>query len=474
MRTTSSLIHRRWKHVQSTAASLERVCIVGSGPAGFYTAKYLMKEHPNVKVDLIEALPTPFGLVRSGVAPDHPEVKSVMNDFDQVAMEKRFSFLGNCKVGRDVQLNELQPFYNAIVLAYGAADDRKLNIPGEDLQGVLSARSFVNWYNSHPDFQHLNPSLKSENALVIGQGNVAIDCARILSKDVEELRDTDISEEAIRVLSTSEIRKVTILGRRGFVQAAFTMKELRELTKLNHSSCLIDSFELKQSATSSSLEEIKQQRAKKRMANLLEKVALQFEQAKEADRQVEIKFLSSPVEFLPDLNNPKRVGAVRIERTELQGEPFQQKAVGTGQFETIPCGLVLKSIGYKSTALDGAPFDSKRCLIPNEQGRVLDESYSTQIHGLYCAGWLKRGPSGIIGTNIIDARETVASILTDAEKNQLVSIQQTGGLNQIRKNVPSGISWDDYQRIDAHERRLGQEKGKPRVKLGSMDELLQV
>lgn len=292
-----------WTRALSTDTTAEkiRVCVVGSGPAGFYAAKYLLKENARVHVDMLEALPTPYGLVRSGVAPDHPEVKSVMNDFEKVAADERFAFLGNVRVGDDVSLQELKTNYHAIVLAYGAAGDRELGIPGEHLEGVLSARAFVNWYNGHPQFRDLHVDLSVETAVIFGQGNVAVDCARILTKSVDELATTDISQHAVDALRNryvcgfivclewmvvvailtdtvvgslivtkhSKIKKVYLVGRRGSAQAAFTMKEIRELTKLENVSCVVDPEELKLSFNESSQQEINEQRAKKRMNELL-------------------------------------------------------------------------------------------------------------------------------------------------------------------------------------------------------------
>ncbi|GMF10590.1 unnamed protein product [Phytophthora lilii] len=439
---------------------------------------------------MLEALPTPFGLVRSGVAPDHPEVKSVMNDFEKVAADARFRFLGNVRVGRDVMLAELQRHYHAVVLAYGAAGDRELGVPGEALRGVLSARSFVNWYNGHPAFRDLELDLqRAQTAVVVGQGNVAVDCARILTKSVDELAATDIATHAVEALRHSGINKVFLVGRRGSAQAAFTMKEIRELTKLDGVACVVDPEDLKRSMTPASEQEIKEQRARKRMNDLLGKAAEQFENAGDAKRVVQIKFLSSPAEILPDENDPTRVGAIRVEKTRLEGEPNQQRAVGTGEFEEIPCNLVLRSIGYKSLPIEAdVPFDGRRHVVSNEQGRVVTTSVSGEkklVVGLYCTGWVKRGPSGIIGTNIVDARETVSCLVEDlaagnflhSEKN---ADEDLGGLDAveelIKKRDPSKqlVRWSDYERVNAEENRRGELVGKPREKITSVTEMLEV
>ncbi|KAF0686186.1 Aste57867_21972 [Aphanomyces stellatus] len=453
------------KRAFSTATGkLERVCIVGSGPAGFYTAKYLLHDHPTLKVDMLEALPTPYGLVRSGVAPDHPEVKNVMNDFEKVAADPRFALLGNVDVGNDVTVKELQRYYNAVVIAAGASDDRKLNIPGEDeLSGVLSARSFVNWYNGHPSFRNLSVPLDCDAAVVIGQGNVAVDCARILSKSTDELATTDISQHALDALAKSGIKTVYLVGRRGSAQAAFTMKELREITKLDNVECVVEERELLVSMNESSTAEIEEHRAQRRIYQLLSTVAKRTEDKPKAIR---IRFLLSPVELVADAANPSRVGGIKFEKNTLVGEPNRQQAVGTGEFETIPCGLVLRSIGYKSTPFADVPFDSKRSVIPNEAGRVAP--------GLYCAGWIKRGPSGIIGTNITDARETVASILADDGS----FTAPLAPADELRAKLASTgqpiVDWAMYQRIEAHETAAGEANGKPREKLTRIDDMLRV
>ncbi|KAG2763073.1 hypothetical protein JG687_00007688 [Phytophthora cactorum] len=467
-----------------------RVCVVGSGPGGFYATKYLLKEHADVRVDMLEALPTPFGLVRSGVAPDHPEVKSVMNDFDKVAADERFRFLGNVRVGEDITLTELKRHYHAVVLAYGAAGDRELGVPGESLRGVMSARTFVNWYNGHPAFRDLELDLSyPDTAVVIGQGNVAVDCARILTKNVDELATTDIAAHAVEALRNSGIKKVFLVGRRGSAQAAFTMKEIRELTKLEGVACIVDPEDLKRSMTNASEQEIKEQRARKRMNDLLVKAAEQFDNAGDTKRIVQIKFLSSPVAILADGKDPTRVGAIRVEKTKLEGEPNQQRAVGTGEFEDIPCNLVLRSIGYKSQPIEAdAPFDNRRHVVSNDQGRVVTTSSNGEkqpVVGLYCTGWVKRGPSGIIGTNIVDARETVSCIVEDFAAGNFLHSEDNGdeglgGLEAVKKLIKKRspdkqlVSWADYERLSAEENRRGKLVGKPREKITSVTEMLEI
>lgn len=310
------------------------MCVVGSGPGGFYTAKYLLKADANVRVDVVDKLPTPFGLVRSGVAPDHQDVKEVQKDFASVAADERVRFFGNVGVGGGagcVGLEELRGCYSAVVLACGAEDDRSLGIDGEELAGVYGARAFVNWYNGHPDFVDLSPDLSCEAAVIVGQGNVAIDCARILCKTVEELQSSDIAAHALEALACSNIRRVSVVGRRGHVQASFTIKELRELTKLSVTAFGVRADEMEQGATPASLEEIAATRAKKRMNELLKKNISSGADGADggaADRgkskKLELRFLASPIKVLPDTADPAKVGALRVERTALEGDAFNQ------------------------------------------------------------------------------------------------------------------------------------------------------
>ncbi|DAZ95877.1 TPA: hypothetical protein N0F65_009079 [Lagenidium giganteum] len=464
----------------NAGAEALRVCIVGSGPGGFYAAKYLLKEHPNAQVNMLEMLPTPFGLVRAGVAPDHPEVKSVISDFEKVAAEERFAFLGNVTLGRDVHMDELKERYNAVVLAYGAAGDRTLGVPGEQLGNVHSARAFVNWYNGHPSFRDLEPDLSGDTAVIFGQGNVAVDCARILTKSTDELATTDIAKHALDALRNSNVKNVYLVGRRGTAQAAFTMKELREITKLDGVSCVVNPEDIKQSTTESSVKELGEHRAKKRIHELLTKIAANYDEASTAERQIKIKFLASPAELLPSDSNPECVGAARVEKTRLEGEANHQKAVGTGEFEEIPCGLVLRSIGYKSHAIEGVPFDMKRHVVSNQGGRAIDPASGEQVVGVYCTGWLKRGPTGIIGSNIIDARETVSCLVEDAHKNNLITPSISSGLEGLAELIKSRdptkqlVQWEDVTKLHAEEFRRGESDNKPREKVTSVKEMLQI
>ncbi|XP_031388723.1 NADPH:adrenodoxin oxidoreductase, mitochondrial isoform X2 [Punica granatum] len=455
-----------------------RVCIVGSGPAGFYTAEKVLKTQEAAQVDVIDRLPTPFGLVRSGVAPDHPETKIVVNQFSRVARHERCSFLGNITLGSAISLPELRELYHVVVLAYGAESDRTLGIPGEDLSGIHSAREFVWWYNGHPDYKNMDPDLiNTHTAVILGQGNVALDVARILLRPTEELATTDIAEHALTALRRSSIRKVYLVGRRGPAQAACTAKELREILGIKDLHIHIQESDLLKSPADE--EELKNNRIHRRVYELLSKAATTKASLPVGDhRELHFTFFRKPDRFLESEDRPGHVSRVHLEKTCLKGdESGKQIAVGTGEFEDLK--MVLKSIGYKSVPVDGLPFDHRRGVVPNVRGRVISESSGDSAAlepGLYVCGWLKRGPTGIIGTNLQCAEETVSSISEDLEKGLLQpSAQKPGrdGLLQLLddRNVRV-VPFSGWERIDSEERRFGSLRNKPREKLASWDELL--
>lgn len=456
-----------------------RVCIVGSGPAGFYTAERLLKAHQKAEVDIIDRLPTPFGLVRSGVAPDHQETKVVINQFSRVGLNERCSFFGNVNLGSSVSLSELREMYNVVVLAYGAESDRDLGVPGEGLAGIHSAREFVWWYNGHPDFSQLRPNLKSaETAVVLGQGNVALDVARILLRPTAELATTDIANHALASLQESSIRKVYLVGRRGPAQAACTAKELRELLGIKDLYVNIQEGDLIKSPADE--EELKNSRIQRRVHELLSKAAISQPHPVPGQRELHFLFFRRPDEFLSSDAGNDQVAGVNFEKTVLKenGESGKQSAVGTGQFEEVECGMVLKSIGYKSVPVDGLPFDQRKGIVPNFRGRVLSNA-SVLDKGLYVVGWLKRGPTGIIGTNLYCAIETVESIYKDLEQGVLTTptTPKPGreGLLQLldSKNVKF-VPFSGWEKIDMKEKHEGSQKGKPREKITTWNELLEV
>ncbi|XP_006647158.1 NADPH:adrenodoxin oxidoreductase, mitochondrial [Oryza brachyantha] len=475
------LFPRPTRGFSSSSREPLHVCVVGSGPAGFYTADKMLKGHERAQVDIIDRLPTPFGLVRSGVAPDHPETKIVVNQFSRVAANGRCSFYGNVTLGRDLSLSELRKIYDVVVLAYGAESDRSLGIPGEDLKGIHSAREFVWWYNGHPDMCNLAPDLQStDSAVVLGQGNVALDVARILLRCTSELAATDIADYALDALRDNTIRKVYLVGRRGPVQAACTAKELREILGLKNVCVFIKESDLITSPADE--EEIRNNRIQRRVYELLSKAATTHKGINSNNqKELHFVFFRRPTRFLPS-EDGSSVGAVQLEKTCLKddGMAGKQVAVGTGEFEDLKCGLVLKSIGYKSLPVEGLPFDKYRGVVPNLKGRVLSsESDSATVEpGLYVVGWLKRGPTGIVATNLHCAEETVASILEDNNKGLFMGssdakrLGRRGLLEILEQKSIRFVPFDGWEKIDNKEKLAGELKNKPREKITSWNELM--
>lgn len=455
-----------------------RVCVVGSGPGGMYAAKYLLKNKAladRLRIDVVEKLPVCYGLVRFGVAPDHPEVKSVSNDFDQVMGDHRVRLVGNVDVGTDVSVQTLRDNYDAVLLAYGASKDRMMGLQGEsEIPNIWGAREFVNWYNGHPEMIDRNPpNLECESAAIVGQGNVALDIARVLTKDVDELAKTDISASALEALSQSKIRHVSVIGRRGSAQAAFTIKEMRELTKLgNHVICSIRPDEFKLGLTEASQQEIKDARAKTRIHKLLKEVVSGYDKDRvfsgEFKKVIDLRFLLSPTAIL---TNPETgaLSGLTVTRNELVGSAGKQNAKDAGQPpEIIDCGLLVRSIGYQSEPLEGVPFDPKSNTAANSLGRC------TGAPGLYASGWLKRGPSGIIGTNINDSRETVECMVQDLEALGEETKESTGKYKAIEELLDSSkrsqlVDWSGYEKIDKEETRRGEASTPPRPRLKMLD-----
>ncbi len=409
-------------------------------------------------------------------------MKQVTNDFEAVAKDPRFSFLGNVRVGTDVSLADMRAMYDGVILAYGASSDRGMGIPGEDLANVCSARAFVNWYNGHPDFRNFSPNLDTEDVVIIGQGNVAIDCARVLCKTPAELAETDIASHALDALSRSRVKRVHVVGRRGHAQVAMTMKELREVTRLADCTFHVSPEELTRGRTPASLAEMDTARAKKRMDALLTEQAAAAAPAARS-KQLFLRFLLQPKACVAAAGDPKAVGAFEFDVTALEGAADAQSARPTGERETIKAGLVLKSIGYKSLPLPGVPFDEKRAVVRNVKGRVVRDAAGAEPElGLYCAGWLKRGPTGIVGTNITDARETVACLLEDKAAGRLPRPSTSRSALAVLRDslVAKGkkrehlVPWAGWQRLDELELAAGKAKGKSREKFVDVPEMLKV
>ena len=424
-----------------------RVAVVGSGPAGFYAAGALLAADVPVEVDMYERLPTPWGLVRLGVAPDHPKLKTVSRAFERIAERPGFRFLGNVEVGRDIAQVDLARLYDAVVYAVGAQTDRRLGIPGEDLPGSWPATEFVAWYNGHPDFQHLEFDLAVERAVVVGVGNVALDVARMLALTPEELGPTDTTDAAIAAICGAGIREIVVVGRRGPAQAAFTTPELAELGELAGADVIVDAADLEGAEPTDTNSE--------RNLDVLRGFAAREPEGK--PKRVVLKFFRSPVAILGE----ERVEAVELVRNVLDAD---NRAVATDDVEVLPSGLVFRSVGYRGVALPDVPFDERSGTIPNDGGRIAP--------GLYCAGWIKRGPSGVIGTNKKDATETVELLLADlrdAPRKGATAEDVDALLDErgVRRVVYAG-----WLSIDETERGAGEPLGRPRVKLCSWDELL--
>jgi ferredoxin--NADP+ reductase len=418
----------------------------------------LKSEDPPVEVDVIDRLPTPHGLVRLGVAPDHENIKAVSRAFEKTAARPGYRFFGNVDVGRDVTHDELAGIYDAVVYSVGAQTDRRLGIPGEDLPGSWAATEFVAWYNGHPDFQELEFDLSHPRAVVIGNGNVAIDCVRMLALTAEELASTDTTDDAIEAIVGSGIEEIVMLGRRGPVQAAFTPPELKELGELAGADVIVDPADLELDPASERELEADRERARRNI-DLLREFAARPREGK--PRRIVLRFLTSPVAILGD----DRVEAVEVVRNELVQENGRLAARATEQTEVLPAGIVLRSVGYKGVALPGVPFDERGGVIPNDGGRV------EGCERTYVAGWIKRGPSGVIGTNKKDATETVQLLLEDARAGNLTS--QGGDLALLLEQ--KGIEFVEHtgwRAIDEFERAQGEPLGRPRVKLRTWRDLL--
>jgi ferredoxin--NADP+ reductase len=442
-----------------------RVAVVGSGPAGFYAAAHLLAADPPAEVDLIERLPTPWGLVRLGVAPDHPNIKAVSRAFEKTALRPGFRFFGNVDVGRDVLHDELARLYDAVVYTVGAQTDRSLGIPGEDLPGSWAATEFVAWYNGHPDFQELEFDLSHERAVVIGNGNVALDVARMLALTEEELTPTDTTDSAIEAILGAGIREILVLGRRGPVQAAWTPVEVAELGELAGADVEVDPAQMELDPASEAELEAAPGTVK-RNVDILRDYAGRTPEGK--PRTIRLRFCASPVAMLGE----ERVEAVEIVRNELVAdEAGRLRAVATDDRETIECGIVFRSVGYLGVELPGLPFDERAGVMPNGEGRVLDEA-GEPIPGLYCAGWIKRGPTGVIGTNKKDATETAEHLLEDAAAG-LLPPRGDGTLEELlAERGVEAVMYGGWEAIDSAERTAGEPHGRPRIKLCSWDDLL--
>lgn len=451
----------------------KKICIVGAGPAGFYAAQYILKYYNDSYVDVIEKLPVPFGLVRFGVAPDHPEVKNVINTFNKTAENPRFKYYGNISLGQDVTLQQLRDHYHAVILAYGAEHDKKFGLENEDLQNVVSARDIVAWYNGLPGAQNLNLDLSCESVTLLGQGNVAIDVARILLSPIPRLEKTDITDFALNALSESKIKEVNLVGRRGPLQAAFTIKELREMLKLAKVGTVWREQDF------DGIEELVPsfQRPRKRITELMLK-SLKDGPNSDASRWFKPIFFRSPIKFNTS-STKDRVSSIVYAVNKLDNDC----AVSTQATEEIPSDLICRSIGYKAVSIDeGITFDHKTGKVGNIAGRVLKkdidktgrsiDSFENQFEtGLYSTGWLATGPTGVILTTMNNSFAVADLVCKDFENHSIVAAKSKPGFNfkQLRH-----VSWKAWERINEVEVKRGAEKGKLRAKIVDLNEMLQV
>jgi len=449
-----------------------RVAIIGSGPAAFYAAEVLLKAPDRaVSVDMFDRLPTPYGLVRGGVAPDHQKIKSVIAIYEKIAAHPGFRFFGNVEFGTHVTRSDLERHVHAVVYACGAQTDKRLGIPGEDLAGSHSATEFVAWYNGHPDFRDRTFDLSVENVAVIGVGNVAVDVARILCLTPEELRETDMADYAIEALSHSRVKDVSILGRRGPVQAAFTTVEVKELGELPGADVIVRPDEVALDELSAA-ELATARAATKAKVEIVQEFSRRTPTGK--PRRLHIRFMVSPLELIGGADG-------HVTGLELAKNRLVKDAAGaivtqpTGETEQMAAGLVFRSVGYRGVALPDVPFDARTGLIPNLKGRVLDPPRGGPLAGHYATGWIKRGPTGVIGNNKADSVETVNQLLEDAAAGTLPepAMPDPAALEAlVRERRPGAVSFTDWKRLDAIEVERGQPLGRPRVKLTSVEEML--
>jgi ferredoxin--NADP+ reductase len=450
---------------------LPRVAVVGAGPAGAFAAACLLRAHPEVEIDLLDRLPTPWGLLRGGVAPDHQEIKRLADTFDRDTLGRGCRFIGNVEVGVDISHGELMQHYTAVIYATGAQTDKSLGIPGEDLPGSWAATAFVGWYNGHPDYSELEFDFSARRAVVIGNGNVAADVTRMLLTEPDELARTDVADHALAALRESRIEDVVVLGRRGPAQAAFTSAELRELGHLTGVGLHVDPGEAELDPVSRVWLADEGTFTVRKNVELLQEFAGHVPQA-DAHRRIELRFLCSPV----SIHGTGRVEAIEVRRNRIvrdDGGALRAESLDEPS-EMIECGMVLRSVGYQAVPLPDVPFDERYCVLPNERGRVLDTG-GARLPGVYAVGWVKRGPTGILGTNKRDAQETVDCLVEDLRGGVLPppsapAREQLESLLQTRTQTL--VSAEGWRAIDALETARGHAASRPRVKLVSRGELL--
>lgn len=450
-----------------------RVAVVGAGPTGFYTTEHLFKQKEYVvQVDMFDRLPVPFGLVRYGVAPDHQKIKSVTAVYDRIAQNPNFRFYGNVQIGKHLTVAELSQYYHQIIYTTGAQTDRHMNIPGEDLAGSLPATDFVAWYNGHPDFRDYDVDLSQESVAVVGVGNVAMDVARILCRTPEELATTDIADYALEKLRHSKVKNVYILGRRGPAQAAFTTPEIKELGEMQDADVCVVPEEASLDPLSEAALADSSDRATMKKVEVIQSYAGRPFTGKA--RLLTLRFLVSPVELIG--NEAGQVVRMRMVKNKLyKTDSGTLRPKATDEFEEIPVGLVFRSIGYRGVPVPDVPFYDSWGVILNKEGQVLDPETQTPLLGQYTGGWIKRGPSGVIGTNKPDALETVQHMLEDVATGKILSPEHPdaeAAAHYIAAKQPDFFSYADWLKLDALEIAKGQALGRPRLKFTSVADML--
>lgn len=455
-----------------TTANPIRVAIIGSGPSGFYAAEALQKQKDHIiEVDMFDRLPTPFGLVRGGVAPDHPKIKSVTKVYDRIAKKENFRFYGNVEFGTDITHDDIAKHYHYVIYAVGAQTDRSLNIPGEDLQGSHAATEFVAWYNGHPDYRDFEFDLTQETAIVVGVGNVAMDVARILARSQDELYETDIADYALDALKNSNVKNIYVLGRRGAAQAAFTNPEIKELGEMEEAAIIIAPEEVNLDPLSKQYVEDVNDRTVVRNVEIMAEYSERTPDTNKP-KQIIMRFLTSPIEIIGET----QVEAVKIVKNELYlNEKGVLRPRSTDQHETIPAGLIFRSVGYRGVPLSGVPFREDWGTIPNEKGRIINWDTKEVVNGEYAVGWIKRGPSGVIGTNKPDSQESVSALLDDIEHG--VSLNPSDPTAEaveelVRERKPDFVSYADWQIIDQLEIERGEAIGRSRLKFTEVSDML--
>jgi len=447
-----------------------RVAIIGSGPAAFYAADHLISQaNLVIEVDMYDRLPTPFGLVRGGVAPDHQKIKSVTKAYDKVAAKPRFRFYGNVEYGSHLKLDDLKQHYHQILFSTGAQTDRRMGIPGEDLKGSHPATEFVAWYNGHPDYRDLNFDLSVERVAVVGVGNVAIDVARILCLTPAELAKTDIADHAYEALSKSNVKEVYLLGRRGPVQAAFTLPEIKEVGEMEDA----DAITLSDEVVIDDLSQAELEKSERDNQKKVEVIKSYAGKQPTKSRKLFVRFLVSPTELVSDANG--KVAKMKLVKNKLVADDKGYiSAKATDKTEELNVGLVFRSVGYRGVALPEVPFNDKGGTILNDKGRVID-SNKQQVVGLYASGWIKRGPSGVIGTNKPDSVETANMMIEDALKGVALNPAKAKAAEAealVKSRQPKYFTYADWQKLDQIEVENGKKIGKPRVKFTKVEEMV--